>query len=353
MLIRTEKTIKDFLKYKTKYKFRVIDSHVHPFDVMGVVHSNEHVGRDVVLKKNYLKPSLMERLKYGRIYNFLSEPTCNLAPQYVNKMIKESFQYISKNNLITEMQDCYVDSCCLVPIEPWSLTSSIFNNFNDSNFFILGSIDIHSIKYEDIESKIHKYKNDYNIVGIKLHPNLQNFHPQPSHNEDIICKKLSKIYSTIEKFGLYMLIHGGRTFYTNKMDYRYSKNKRSKKKGVLENFINKDGSSELFDNYKMPIVIAHLGHYGLSRYNIEKVKDIVKRHDHIFFDTAGTSPKLISIMINNIGSDKIIFGSDAIYNSMFYNLIFTYQAIKKVSGSNFLDNLYNIFEKNILNIINK
>lgn len=342
--------LSEIQKLKRDNHFKIIDSHVHPFDVMGVVHNTQHINYKYLGQFTH-KFGPLEYLQYGFLANFFSKPACLCASSYINSMIQSSFTQIGEDRVLLEMDASLVDSCNLVPIEPWSLTTNIFNSFKSARFNLLGSLDIHGMSYDDIENTLSFYKKEYGIVGIKLHPNLQNFHPQPSCNEKEVEKKLRKIYEVLNKLRLYLLIHGGQSFFTNTIDNRYGLLKRSRKLGVLSNFIDADGRSEFFDNIKVPVIIAHLGQYGELRSNMSNVKKIVDNYSNVFFDTSGTSPKLIKYFIRDFGSDKVIFGSDAVYNSMAYNIIFAYLALKKIGGVNFIKNIKNVFENNITNIM--
>src|SRR3989338_8178214 len=132
----------------------------------------------------------------------------------------------------------------------------------------------------------------------------------------------------MEKLGLYLLIHGGVSFFTRLIDTKYERVQRSRILGRLSSFIDRNGRSELFKNYLMPVIIAHLGSYGSLHVQMRLIEDICKRYRQVFFDTSGTNPYFTKKAIQVVGASRIIFGSDAVYNCMLHNVLFNYAAVK-------------------------
>jgi predicted TIM-barrel fold metal-dependent hydrolase len=307
---------------------RIYDTHVHPYDVMGAVHpKNTHPGcRDI----DYLKPGILEYFQYGKTEKVLSRLFFKLFPEKVDQMIKTTYQTVDENRLFHEMAASMVDASVLLPVAPWVGTDEVAQQFTDSRFILLGTIDIHSIAVDQIRPTIERYRNEYHIAGIKLHPNLQNFYPQPSHNPPAIAEKLKELYQTACDERLYLLFHGGISNFTNIMDPAYPRFVRSKIKGKIERFCDADGRSELFERYHTPTVIAHIGHYGIAYPNYRRLKTIAKRFTQVYFDTAGVNPQLIENGLRIVGPERMLFGSDALYNRVAYNIIFLYKVIARL-----------------------
>lgn len=315
---------------KKKVSFPVVDTHVHPFDVMGVVHYSEQVLTPKEhVKKDYLKPGILESFNYSKFEKVGSRAVFKLFPDFINSNIKETFQTYSDNDLIEEMNVSLVDKSVLLPIEPWLPTDHVGKNSkNKKEFYILGSVDIHTININEIEPTISRYVKTYNIVGIKLHPNLQGFKPQPKDNSQEIAEKLKILYSTAEKLKLYLLFHGGTSNFTEHIHHEYHNVPiRSKTNALLKSFCSKDGSSELFENWSMPIIIAHIGHYGLANVDYPLIKTITEKFKNVYFDTSGIASDVIKKSIEIIPLSRLIFGSDGAYNRMAYNMAFVYLAL--------------------------
>jgi len=347
--------IKSISQLKRVHGFEIVDSHVHPLDVMGILDRDAYDFDKVINSfdhKYYTSPTAIEIFRYGRVANLLSQQFCNFFPNKINNELANSFHGISEERLLKEMDIAGVDRCALIPIEPWSETTQLCENFRNDRFFRLASLDVHSIPIEAIEPALKEYKQKYKVVGIKMHPNLQNFYPQPSNNETEVKEKLLKIYRLLGEMKLYLVIHGGKSFFTKRLNPTFKGKVRSRFNALLENYITEDGGSEIFDNCDCPIIISHLGHYGTLSFDLSLIKKISKRYKNIYFDTAGSSPKYIRKMLYALGNERMIFGSDAIYNRMAYNLVFLYLAIRSYyRASEFVHAFSNVVNLNFLRVI--
>lgn len=350
---RVIKILSEINSLKKAYGFSVVDTHIHPIDVMGVVHQSEIV--DECQHSDYLKPGILEYFSYSKFEKICSRLSFKLLPQQINSIIRNTYGKVNDERILEEMEVALTDKSVLLSVDPWAPTEIIGNKYAaDKRFFILGSVDIHSIELSKIEEIIKSYVNRFNIVGLKFHPNLQNFKPQPSENEEGLADKLRKVYETAAKYKLYLLFHGGISNYTDKVNQRFGYIGRSKTNGLLKNFCRSDGSSEILGKYGIPIIIAHIGHYGLANPDYGLIKMIGKRFSDVFFDTSGISPLVISNTLKILPSSKLVFGSDAIYNRIAYNLAFLYEGISGARNKEKIkDMLINVTGRNFYNYILK
>ncbi|MBN1654978.1 MAG: amidohydrolase family protein [Deltaproteobacteria bacterium] len=329
---------------------KIIDTHVHPLDVMGVIHFAEV--DNALVQADCLSPGILERLNYGTVAKLLSKLAESLFPSQVNAVIRSSCERVNEASILNEMDTALVDDAVLLPIEPWLSLKVIKDRFYSSRFIPLTSIDIHNVSLDKIDRILKNSIFNYRVKGIKLHPNLQNFKPRPKDNSEDIAEKLDAIYRFAEKENLYLLFHGGISLYSNYINPRYPQNiQRSKDNALLKSFCDNNGVSDIFKNYRAQIVIAHLGHYEIANPDYKLIKKIVSKYDQVYFDTAGVATSLIKKSLDSVPSSKILFGSDAIYNRMAYNVAFTYQAIKETSNKEKKDDIvFNIFQNNFFRI---
>ena len=343
-----EKTLRDISKIKKETEMEILDSHVHPYDVLGVV------GKDTIKKsfedEDFLKPGIVERLEYNKIERLGLTLAFIFFPKYVHSVVREKYVGANKERLLREMDVSLVDRATLLPIEPWISSEAVGENFQHQRFIVLGSLDVNRIKLDEIEDKIKYLIKRYHIAGLKFHPNLQNFKPQPGDNHPEITKKLRKIYSVVEDNNLYLVFHGGYSDYSDINNPKYA---RSKTNSLLKMFSDYNGKSELFNNYDIPIIIAHLGHNAILQPDYRLIKAITKKFPNVYFDNSGASVEIIKKVLRITGHKKIVFGSDALYNNMVYNLVFLYKALKDVSKKedfkeNLIDVLGNTYKTKIL-----
>lgn len=330
---------------------QIIDTHVHSLDVMGVVHYAD-IKNEYNTKKDYLTPGILEKLNYGKIATIGSKLSLKFSPEGVNNIIRKTYKEVAEKRILDEMDVSLVDRVVMLPVAPWLSTKIVKERFLSERLITLGSVDIHNIKLEEIDSFLKNLVANYKIKGIKLHSNLQNFKPQPSHNKKDLAEKLHCLYKFAEREHLYLLFHGGVSFYTDFTDIKYKGDiSRSRTNGILKNFCDSHGKSELFENYNVPIIIAHLGHYGIMSPDYKLIKTISKKFANVCFDTAGVSPAFLRNVLNSIPSEKIVFGSDALYNRMAYNLANVYLAAEGAKNGEKKENIIsNIFQRNFLSI---
>jgi len=327
-----------FLSIKEKYKLEIVDSHIHPLDVLGI-HKNNSVGE----KKIYhLKPSLLEYLEHGRLSLFFLKLLFQYQPSLIQETILKTYQRAGKKQLLYELNRAGIDKGILLPVLPYVSADEISSAYEGEKFVCLGSVDVCRITPEEVERIILEQINKFNIKGIKLHPNIQGFYPQPSFNNRNVAESLKKIYKVAEENRLYLLFHAG-------YSYLFDKDGQGRKieYAKLENFCNHEGKSELFGKYNIPIILAHMGSYQVAYPNFQLLQAISQSYRNVYFDTTGISPKIISKAVEIIGSDRIIFGTDAFYNNIKHSLLLVLKALKDArTEESFEEKVVQVFSKN-------
>jgi predicted TIM-barrel fold metal-dependent hydrolase len=67
----------------------------------------------------------------------------------------------------------------------------------------------------------------------------------------------------------------------------------------------------------------------LSKINEKIIKKIIQKHNHVFFDTAASSPRMISEFIKIASPERVVLGSDGIYNRMSHSIDLVYRGVKR------------------------
>lgn len=321
-----------FKRVKEREKITTFDTHIHPYDVLDI---------GVKLRANANKkfaPSLLERLQFSNTAVRVLHSLFYLSPHYIKKSIVDNYEYFDVDALHSEMERAGMDVGVLLPVEPFVAVKNL-KDFKGKQFLSLGSLDIHNIATEDIENIVNEQIKTLHIKGIKLHPNIQAFFPYPEKNNKKINQNLSEIYGVAIRKKLYLLFHSGVSYLFNQERVKFDN-------AVLENFVNSAGRSTIFE-LDIPIILAHGGSYNITHPNLSLLNSIARNYKNVFFDTAGLSPHLLAKIIQTVGIDRAVFGSDANYFNMRHSVKLVLKALALVNSGETLDEkIIKVFSSN-------
>src|SRR3989344_1277369 len=126
-------------KLKEKSGLTIVDSHIHPLDVMWVVHYSET--RSDCPDQDYLQPGILEKFNYNKIEKLGSRAYFKLHPRGVEGIIEKTYQHVNVDRMIKEMEASLTDKGVLLSLDPWAPTETVGKKYShDSRFLILGSI---------------------------------------------------------------------------------------------------------------------------------------------------------------------------------------------------------------------
>jgi len=331
-----KEVFKKFLELKNKTGVTFYDTHVHPMEVFGI-EDKQQKDRS---SENIYDPSLLEKLKYSNFSLSILRLLFCLTPQYIRGEISKKFIHTNQDFLLRELELAGINKAILLPVYPYAKPEKIYNDFKSEKFIHLGSLNL-DLNASEIKQSLQQQIDKYSIVGLKLHPNIQNFYPIPELNDVYTREKLEKAVAVAKDKSLYLLFHGGLSFAPEKNGFV------KKEYALIDNFLN---HTNFLKTLGVPIVIAHLGFYNVKNPNIKKLGSLIEI-PNLYFDTAGVNPKYVEEFLNLFGPDRLIFGSDAPYFNMRYNLIMILGAIYEFDNEEFEKNVLKIFSENYDKII--
>lgn len=326
-----------FVRLRATRDLSIVDVHVHPVDVMGHVHYAEYgrtsegmfcLSGGTPPSSGQCGPSLGQRLGFGLVSEGLTWAALRFVPNRVRRQIMRAYSEIGTPRMLHEMDLAGIDKAVMLPIEPWAPFEVVVDSCKDNRLIVLGSIDLHRISRESIPELVAEFRQR-GVPGIKLHPNLQGFRPQPRHNPPDIARKLKTLYTAVQENCLYLHFHGGTSSFAKKANARFPETKRVANAALLSSFVDPDGRSEVFETCNVPIIIAHLGHFGLHHFDGQLLRAITDTYGNVYFDTSAASAKRIRLAIAAVGSKRLLLGSDGLYNSMAHSV----QAVFKAAES--------------------
>ena len=118
--------------------------------------------------------------------------------------------------------------------------------------------------------------------------------------------------------------------------------------GLIENYCDKYGNSEIFGSYKCKFVIAHIGNYAIANPDIKRLTKAFNRYNNLYTDTSSVNSGLITNAINQLGTDRIFFGSDGLYNKFINEVYICMEGIDKTckSKNEFINICTKLFHQN-------
>jgi predicted TIM-barrel fold metal-dependent hydrolase len=349
---------------KRRCQLRVVDSHVHATDVLNVIDLRSYrrsgsiwaLGEQTYRPDDLEKIDLLASLEHNRWQQALERVAFRLLPGVVNSAIRHSYAFIGEQRIRDELSASGVDAVVLLTLAPVGAIDEVHPFYGAADHLhYLGSIDLHAIDADEVAPELQRQQEAFGILGIKLHPNLQGFYPDPDHNPPPLGERLHRVYSAAEKLGLYVLLHAGASLLLHP-SYQIDRYPQiaaagGPRYGLLERFCDETGRSRLFDAYRCRFVLAHMGHFGVQGQD-RRLFRLAERYPRILFDTAVTTPQLVARFVEEVGADQLLFGSDGLYNRLLAELIGCLKGIEEGSaGDRFEENAVKVLGGNFERLI--
>jgi len=230
--------------------------------------------------------------------------------------------------LFNEMEKAKLDKVILLPVSPYISNEFVYRICKEFPNEIIGFASVEPLKVKAIE-ELEKAITKYELRGLKLHPRFQMFRPNDG--------RLYKLYKKVEELGIPIMfdcILNRPTPLRDQLPILY------------------DDVANLIPD--TPIILAHMGGFKFL-----EVLAVANKNKNIYVDTSLTleyfyrTPfqEQVRFVLEKIGYDRVIYGSDFPERSLVATLISAKKILIEFGVSN--ENLYKIFYKNILRLINK
>ncbi len=232
-----------------------------------------------------------------------------LGSNPVYKDYDKVMPYLEKEMLFRQMHEAGITKCVLYAVDAPLVTASneYVASLADSDILI-GFASVNPLK-EDADAELEKAVKRYGMKGCKFHPPLQNFYPND--------KRVFPVYEKISKLGIPAVFHIGSTPFADMVKLDQA------------NPILIDEVANRFPELK--IMLTHLG----TLWHNEAFM-VVEKHPNVYIDTAAYPYEIAKILtmdlIQRIGEDKIIFGTDypTPFGSRLHSMKEFVRAIKKL-----------------------
>ncbi len=308
-----------------KADFVFYDSHTHPFDVIfdQVDYRTDKTRTGLFNRKGsgFISPKLVKLALEQKGCEINADAVdqrmqSKISEMLVRRLYSHTGPYVFKKH----MGLCGIDKSLLLPVAPAS--GSVENQmvsmariYGSDKRFEVGTSIPNSIKNADICPFINEAIIKHGIKAVKIHPNITEIKIGSSSGK----QRLDALLSACGKFGIPIIIHGGKS--------KILKNSEASEYGTIDNLKHVN-----WGLCKSTVVIAHAGAYSCTYNEMEReimpdLKKMLRSHDNLMVDIAALNINVLKKVFRDIESDRILFGSDALYEQQWASVVKIWHAL--------------------------
>jgi predicted TIM-barrel fold metal-dependent hydrolase len=321
------KEIKKYLQIINDLKQHVTfyDMHAHPFEVISNdIDYCQCENEPRTYSKNgsrFIPPEIMDGVCIYEKKN-ANLPDTELQKTISLMLLKRQYHHTGPGVFKSHMDLCGIDKALILPVAPpegdiEDQMRCMTQMFGADKRFALGISVPNTISINDIDRYVNEMIARYNVKAAKLHPNITGIDPATGIGKT----RIESILWACEKNQIPLIVHGGGS--------RLLKDPKSSAYASIDNLkeINWAASGT-------PVIIAHAGFHSCSPRRIEtdilpKIKKMLKSCDNILIDVSDLDINALILVFRNIEAEKILFGTDALYNAQWAMAVKTMYALSK------------------------
>lgn len=308
---------------------RFYDLHVHPyemlFDRFSYPPDTTRAGVLSLAGRCYLPPAAGE-FKFPETSEMGDGPRSQRLLDIAMMLLGKVYGSVGEPVFQDHMGLAGIDRALLLPVPLESASAAEFHGRmrwvkefygNDERFWIAGSVPA-SVPAEEIRCYARDLKQQYGIKALKCHPVVS------GHDLGTMAGRqwLELLLLACRELKLPLMLHGGRhNAYWG---------------GERGDFASLTHLREInFSLSTQPVIIAHAGVHRCSSREISEeslpvLRKMLKRHDNLYLDTSGLGFEPLKLVLQAIDSDRLFFGSDALYLPQWQAVALTMHALKEL-----------------------
>jgi len=236
----------------------------------------------------------------------------------------------------SHMEISGIDRILLLPVAPRKgdvdgQMLAMEKMFPDRERFHFGWSVSNDLKNDEILKSAEKTVNRFNISAIKIHPSQTEI----DLSSDPGKVRVECILNVCRKLQLSLILHSGR--------FPMARIPQAQEYSTIDVLMDLN-----WDLSPYPVVFAHSASFSCSGLEMEehilpKLLKLISRYDNLFIDISELDIPQLSLLIERIPIDRILFGSDALYGTQWHVVVKLLCALEKVSSN---------LESDFLTIIN-
>ena len=314
-------------KLRPAYPF--YDMHVHPYEVLfdRFTYEGEFSSPGVLslTGKSYTTPSV-KKFQFPEMGDFNDDPRSQRLQDISVMLLRKVYGNVGEQVFIDQMNLSGMDCVLLLPIAPESGSPGAFHDRmrwvkrfyrNEDKFWIAGSVP-GALEAQEVSRYVSSLKQEYGIKAIKCHPVVSGIDLSTGTRK----KWLELLLAACQESGLPLIIHSGRNnpyWGGNRGNF-----------GALEHLKNIDMSIS-----GQPVILAHAGFHRCKTQEIEReglpmLDKMLQTHSNLHVDISGLTFEPLKLVLQSVGSDRILFGSDALYSCQYEAVTMTMHALREL-----------------------
>lgn len=323
-----------------KANWKVYDTHLHPVEVIfNNMSYQKNIKEDGIFslnKSQYTQPSLINIIEKHKSSKDLTA-FIRSRPQLLQMILQNIYTHTGPKVFRNCFSLNFIDKGLMLPVAPEvgttkQLMDLCHTMFKDDDCFSLAGSVPNTVSNQDVESFLKKESEKYKIIAVKVHPNITGIDLGIREGKE----RLEAIISAGSRLRLPVIVHAGCS--------RLFLNNRRAEFSSLFNF------KDINFDVQTPVVLSHGGAYELACEEVNRdvlplLIKLLKKFSNLLIDIAMLNHDVIKLLLTKIPIEKILFGSDALYQNqslMLMNLIYALES----SSLKLDESLINILSKN-------
>lgn len=237
--------------------------------------------------------------------------------------VRRLYRHTGPGVFAERMQLSLIDRSLLLPVpgnnEPEDQQfEAMLEFFGDDERFLFGYSLPNRIPNQELSSKLRQIVSNYAVRVVKIHPSVTGI-DLGSHAG---VERLEAILDAAEQNRRPVIIHGGLS--------PDCQNPEAVAYGMFRHLQQLDWST-----ISQPVVIAHGGCFGHSADEareeiIPGLAALLEQHQHLAIDISGIDFDTLCPLLRTIAPERILFGTDALYEDQWATLVRLWVALRQV-----------------------
>ena len=302
---------------QAKGKQLFYDIHAHPFEVMfDPRHYTPCPGRTGLHSTgntDYAPPQLTSLNLQDAETGMAPELNERLRAMACQLKLRRIYSHTGPAVFADQMELCGIDKVLLLPVLGPDKTAdnqlqSMSEIFGGDDRFLFGYCLPNGIANGDCAAEVQRVLARFSVKALKVHPGVTGINPGSMEG----AERMEWILDASQQTNLPVIIHGGLS--------PDCQNRQAITYGRLQNLLQVDWSLTT-----QSVVIAHGGCYGHTTSEAQEkiipfLIEMLDRHDNLYIDLSGLVFEVLCLLLMQIAPQRILFGSDALYESQWATL---------------------------------